>query len=238
MQFAAVVPGHGAAPGAADGGDAVPDAMATTAAAADAPLLAWLDGHVRAFGFGVLRGAPVATYAARVERLVVNGAEVTLHRPAVAIIDTGTTGASVSDGLWDSGLLPPVWRDARLELRTERGALCALEASVRRRRKPAPGIPPPRVDLDAAEFDEFPLIVSPVHVPWFDPGFGEMECADGEPFQCNGLPLGRRRSLLEQLRTRLADGLGDAPHVIFVGLSFFWQRELTIDIDEGRMTIV
>lgn len=184
------------------------------------------------------RGAPVATYAARVERLVVNGAEVTLDRPAVAIIDTGTTGASVSDGLWDSGLLPPVWRDARLELRTERGALCALEASVRRRRKPAPGIPPPRVDLDAAEFDEFPLIVSPVHVPWFDPGFGEMECADGEPFQCNGLPLGRRRSLLEQLRTRLADGLGDAPHVIFVGLSFFWQRELTIDIDEGRMTIV
>ena len=35
------------------------------------------------------RGAPVATYAAKVHRLCVNGQEVALDRPAVAVIDTG-----------------------------------------------------------------------------------------------------------------------------------------------------
>ena len=37
------------------------------------------------------RGAPVATYAAKVQRLCVNGQEVLLDRPVVAVIDTGTT---------------------------------------------------------------------------------------------------------------------------------------------------
>ena len=45
------------------------------------------------------RGAPVATYAAKVQRLYVNGQEVVLDRPVVAVIDTGTTGVSVGDGL-------------------------------------------------------------------------------------------------------------------------------------------
>ena len=44
------------------------------------------------------RGAPVATYAAKVQRLCVNGQEVALDRPVVAVIDTGTTGVSVSHG--------------------------------------------------------------------------------------------------------------------------------------------
>ena len=69
-----------------------------------------------------------------------------------------------------------------------------------------------------------------------DPGFGNEVCADGEPFQCNGKPVGRRRGLVETLRWR-ALGLGPAPHVIFVGLAFLWQRTLTIDVDEGRMTV-
>jgi len=186
------------------------------------------------------RGAPVATYAARIQRLVVNGEVVELDRPAVCIIDTGTTGCSVSDELFDNERLPQVWRDARIELQTEKGALCALEASVRKRRPAARGIPPPSargIALDAREFDEFPLIVTPVRVPWFDADFGQQECADGEPYQCNGQPIGRRRSLLETLRVQLGDGLGEAPYVLFVGLAFYWQRLLTIDIDEGRMTI-
>eukprot|EP00966_Prymnesium_polylepis_P153824 3552125-Prymnesium_polylepis.1 len=67
------------------------------------------------------RGAPVATYACRVRRMVVNGVEVALDRPTVAIIDTGTTGLTVSDSLFDSGRLPLPMREARLELATERG---------------------------------------------------------------------------------------------------------------------
>ena len=182
-----------------------------------------------------IAGAPVADYAARVKRIVVNGEVIALDRPVVAVIDTGTTGLSVSDSLFDSGLLPPQWREARIELATERGAPVALEASIKRRRKNAP----PRVaalPTNAEEFDEFPLIVSPVTVPWFDPGFGMEECADGEPFQCNGRPIGQKRSLVDDLRWRSL-GLGPAPHVLFVGLAFLWQRRLTIDVDAMRMMI-
>ena len=39
-------------------------------------------------------GAPVAQYACRVERLLVNRAEVPLSRPAVAVLDTGTRSTS------------------------------------------------------------------------------------------------------------------------------------------------
>ena len=48
-----------------------------------------------------LAGAPVSNYAVRVARLVVNGEVVRLSRPLVAVIDTGTTGASISDDLFD-----------------------------------------------------------------------------------------------------------------------------------------
>ena len=182
-------------------------------------------------------GAPVANYAVRVSRLAVNGVPVRLDRPLVAVIDTGTTGISVSDALFDSGLLPAQWRDARIEMPTERGGTCAIEASIRRRRKPSPGVPTIELPIDAPEFDEFPLIVSPVRVPWFEPGFGDSECADGEQVQCNGRPVGAPKPLLETLRFR-AEGLGPEPHVIFVGLAFLWPRKLTIDVDAGRMSIV
>ena len=48
------------------------------------------------------RGAPVAAYAVRVKRLFVNGERIDTSRPIVAVIDTGTTGISVSDELFDS----------------------------------------------------------------------------------------------------------------------------------------
>lgn len=182
------------------------------------------------------RGAPIANYAARVSSLVVNGQTIRLGRPAVAVIDSGTTGISVSDSLFDAGVLPPQWREARIELATEQGDVMVVEASVKRRRRPLPGAR--SVDPTAEEFDQFPLIVSPVSVPWFDPDFGNAECADGQPFQCNGKPLGRRQSLFEAWRLRLNDGLGEAPHVLFVGLAFLWQRSITIDVDDGRMTII
>ena len=45
-----------------------------------------------------------------------------------------------------------------------------------------------------------------------------------------------RRPLRETL-SFLATGLGPAPHVLFVGMAFFWRRELTVDLDEGRLTV-
>mmetsp|Transcript_50352 Transcript_50352/g.100275 ORF Transcript_50352/g.100275 Transcript_50352/m.100275 type:complete len:102 (-) Transcript_50352:145-450(-) len=100
-----------------------------------------------------------------------------------------------------------------------------------------PGVPASPVPTTAEEFDEFPLIVSPIRIPWFDPDFGQLECADKSGLQCNGKPLGAKPSALEAFQRSL-DGLGDAPYVLFVGLTFLWQRQLTIDVDEARMLIV
>jgi len=183
------------------------------------------------------RGVPVAVYACRIQQLMVNGIPIRLDRPTVAIIDTGTTGLTVSDTLFDSGLIPLPVREAQIELLTERGRSCTLKASVRRR--PNGEIVDPRLGPDAEEYDEFPLVVSSESLPWFEPGFiyGQ-ECADGLPFACDGKSMKERRSLLSVLATRLADGLGAEPHVLFVGLAFLWKRQLTIDIDAKRMEII
>jgi len=154
-------------------------------------------------------GAPVAQYACRVERLLVNRAEVPLSRPAVAVLDTGTTGLVLSDSLYQSdeeresgreskserregetrtskvprpsaaarrcdevrvsetGALVPsgtslpaelslaTCRDVEVIVRTERGRPVALHASSRRYRQ------------SDGEPEEFPLIVTPVSLPWF-----------------------------------------------------------------------
>ena len=185
------------------------------------------------------RGAPVFNYACRLTGLIVDGERIALDRQAVVVIDTGTTGISVDDRLLegDDSLLPPQWRDARLELCTERGRTVTLESSIRRKRPRVAGVPAAPVLSTAEEYDEFPLIVSPIRVPWWDPDFGQLECADRSGYQCNGKPIGAKPSAPETFRQRL-DGLGEAPYVLFVGLTFLWQRELTIDVDEGRMTIV
>ena len=51
-------------------------------------------------------GSPLAQYACRVERLVVNRRQVDLQRPCYAVVDTGTTGLVISDSLYDSDELP------------------------------------------------------------------------------------------------------------------------------------
>ena len=90
---------------------------------------------------------------------------------------------------------------SRIELETEGGNVCALEASVRRRRPPSPGISPVEIDPAAPEYDEFPLVTSPVPIRW-------------------------------------GTGRGGDPFVLFVGLAFLWQRQLTIDMGAQRLTIV
>ena len=196
------------------------------------------------------RGAPVAAYAVKVQRLVVNGAVVKAPRTIVAIIDTGTTGISISDDLFDSGLLPTQWRDARIELGpTERGSTVALEASIRKKRPPSPGGPPSPVPPSSEEYDEFPLVCTPVRVPWFAPGFArDSVCGGNDPASTqfakqggkpeDGEVISCRRTLAET-RALFADDLGPrAPHVLFVGLAFLWQRTLTIDLDADRMVII
>jgi hypothetical protein len=196
------------------------------------------------------RGAPVAAYAVKVQRLVVNGEVVKAPRSIVAIIDTGTTGISISDDLFDSGLLPAQWRNARIELGpTERGSTVALEASIRKKRPPSPGVPPSPVPLSSEEYDEFPLVCTPVRVPWFAPGFArDSACGGNDPASTQFAKQGGKpedgevvscRRTLAETRALFADDLGPrAPHVLFVGLAFLWQRTLTIDLDAERMVII
>lgn len=200
------------------------------------------------------RGAPIATYACRVSRLLMNGEPLQLDRPVVAIIDTGTTGISISESLFCSSAMPPAVREARIEFSTERGRTSAIEASVRRKQRPSPFGDIPLLDLpsDAPENDAFPLIINPVNLPWFETDFGEEGLwrkreeaearmdADLEPYKACEQRVSRwnKRPASKGAPLSRLDGLGERPHVIFVGLAFLWRRELTIDIDSKRLSIV
>ncbi|EOD12406.1 hypothetical protein EMIHUDRAFT_213644 [Emiliania huxleyi CCMP1516] len=202
------------------------------------------------------RGAPISAAVCRIRRLYVNGELLQLDRPAVAVIDTGTTGLSVSESLFCAadGPLGPI-RDCRVELVTEQGRVCALEASVRRRQVPSRFGDVPLVDVPdgAPESDAFPLVVSPVDVPWFEQDFGQGDAleqrvqAEAARDDALGDPYRACQARVQRAATRGAapgeplsrlDGLGERPHVLFVGLAFFWRRQLTIDVDDGRLAFV
>ena len=147
---------------------------------------------------------PVAPYACKVHRLVVNGQAVPLSRPCVAVIDTGTTGLVISDSLYNSDELPlpgaamrhvgvegkprraaiaprarhPYSLSAcpppRVAVLTERGRVVRFGAARKPKAQPAAltstasaGGGAPRGSAGTAE--PFPLIVTPVPLPWFEP---------------------------------------------------------------------
>ena len=167
-------------------------------------------------------GAPVAVYAAPIRNLYVDGNLVDLDRPAYAVIDTGTTGVTCSDTIFEFGRVPDRWRDCKIDLTRDDGALCSLEASVRRRRGKS------AYPHDTVEFDEFPLIVSRTHVPWFDVGFGKSNCdVVDDTVECSP---GKVQSPLSEVDST-------APHIIFVGLACLWTKKVTIDVDTFRLKI-
>ena len=71
-------------------------------------------------------------------------------------------------GAGEDSLLPPQWRDARIELVTERGRTIVLESSIKRKRPSVDGVPAAPVPSTAEEYDEFPLIVS-ADLGWISP---------------------------------------------------------------------
>jgi hypothetical protein len=177
-------------------------------------------------------GAPIAPPACLVHRLYVNGRRVPLERPCIAVVDTGTTGLVVSDSLYDSDELPmpgAAVRNVTVEVLTENGRVCTLQASRRRAQKAPAGR---EGELQAsvvaaleggrrADEPPFPLIVTPVHLPWFD---------------------GKRRQRAKAAaREAAGEAAGEpslAPHVLFLGLAFLCDTLLTVDCDADRMTVV
>ena len=172
-------------------------------------------------------GAPVAQYAAAVHRLLVNGQEIKISRPCVAIIDTGTSGLVVSDTLYDSDELPmpgAAMRTVEVELLSERGEVQTLQAA----RRPAP-LESQAVDAPPV-VDRFPLIVTPVHLNWFD----EPRRRTLGPL---GLPPAEAAAASDLISPPISTSSSpsSSPHVLFVGLAFLSERKLTIDIGQMRL---
>ena len=164
-------------------------------------------------------GAPVASYAVRVQSLSANGKQLPLTRPVVAILDTGTTGMVIDDSLYDSDEFPlpgNAVRSVDVEVVTEGGRSLTLSAARPRRivdevlgtssgggrgggGGATPGRPPPAED--------FQFIVTPIGLNWFKRPMG---VTPGE----------------------------ESPHVIWLGLAFLRKLQLTIDTDEMRAKVV
>ena len=171
-------------------------------------------------------GAPLASFAAVVHRLVINGKTVPLKRPAVAVIDTGTTGFSISDTLYESPdelpLTGAAMRDITVELLTESGHVLSLAASSRR--TPSPATASSKAAAPPLLFDpDFPLVVTSVNVPWFEA-------------QADYTSAKQRATAAENRAAAFGSSVG--PHVLFVGLAFLSRSVLTIDTDTLRMSVV
>eukprot|EP00962_Isochrysis_galbana_P038495 scaffold13666_cov109-Isochrysis_galbana.AAC.1 len=248
-------------------------------------------------------GAPIAQYACIVSQLVVNGEPVPLSRPCVAVIDTGTTGLVISDSLYDSDELPlpgAAIRDISVVAMTERGQPISFHASSRRRttaddsrgdtgRGSARRLAGEAPDGSA----DFPLIATPVSLPWFrlgapdalgavvgdgpllppggptaiplSSGSGISDPANNADASAAGSAGGsagsssasswrstyvagtgqgrpgdarRARMRYAKLAARGMEGEAAEPHVLFLGLAFLNQMQITVDIDEMRMLAV
>lgn len=168
-----------------------------------------------------LLGAPIAPYACKVHRLLVNGREVPLSRTCVAVLDTGTTGMVVSDSLYGSPELPlpgAAMKQVVVEVLTERGRVVRFSAD---KRGESTVLVASNGEAPASR-QNFPLIVTPVAIPWFS--------RETETFH-------RRRSSQSTQDAQLVESeLGSAPHVLFLGLAFMADMRLTIDMDAQRLS--
>ena len=122
-------------------------------------------------------------------------------------------------GLFDTDEMPlpgAAVRTATVEVLTERGQVVRLDARRARRRledlhqEEEPWrAPPPKAE-------DFPLIVTPVSLRWFD--HQDLENAGTEAKGGTVSPAAR------------------TPHVLFLGLAFLSKLELTIDPDDLRLS--
>mmetsp|Transcript_88667 Transcript_88667/g.169980 ORF Transcript_88667/g.169980 Transcript_88667/m.169980 type:complete len:497 (+) Transcript_88667:147-1637(+) len=106
-------------------------------------------------------GAPLAFYAFKVHRLTVNGHELVLRKPCVAVIDTGVTGMLVSEALYESKDEAPAgdWRSVRtinVETLTEKNHTVTFAASQGNWKRTADDA------TSSSRTADFPLLVLPV----------------------------------------------------------------------------
>ena len=172
-------------------------------------------------------GSPLAQYACRVERLVVNRRQVDLQRPCYAVVDTGTTGLVISDSLYDSDELPlpgAAIREVVVEVLTERGRTSTFAASRRVQRERG---------------DELPLICTEERIPWFDAKARAVRQTNSSTASSTDEPTGLvAEGLVSDRGVNTERDLAQKPHVLFLGLAFLDGNQLTIDVDDRRLSLV
>ena len=113
---------------------------------------------------------------------------------------------------------------------TERGAVFTLSASRRRPKNP--------------DAEDFPLIVTPVSIPWFEEGYRNSEYSVRRERAARQTGDWRdskdaaaiARDINSARDANLMSSKGP-PHVLLLGLAFLQERHMTIDVDTGRMLL-
>jgi hypothetical protein len=200
-------------------------------------------------------GSPIAQYACRVERLVVNRQPVELQRPTFAVVDTGTTGLAAggevpSSALPEDGAHLPSRTIGRLRAasakgsvssRLQRAGLVISDSLYDSDELPLPGAAIREVGVE--------VLTERGRTTTFSASRAvQRERGDDIPLICTAQQLpwfdGRPRPLGgvggecdESGCTR--EGASDkrTPHVLFLGLAFLDGSQLTIDVDDRRMAL-
>lgn len=173
-------------------------------------------------------GDPVYHYAAQVKSLEINGRQIAANSTIYAVFDTGTTGCVLSDDLMNDYETPNPIRKVRIVLRGEDGEDVYVESGASR---------------------EEIFVVTAAKIPWFtkEPEALKnyyddttVELPRRDAVEDNSLRNFSDDTETEDERTisaNISRRLLVEPQVVVIGLTFFKNKVLTIDIDEGRLTL-
>lgn len=178
-------------------------------------------------------GDPVYHYAAKIKSLEINGRKVASNSTIYAVFDTGTTGCVLSDDLMNDYETPNPIRKVRVILSSERGEDIVIETGATR--------------------DEI-FVVTAAKIPWFTK---EPEALKNyfDDTSTENINKSIRKEAVgaiydtfdstsededeadEIISANISRRLLIEPQVVVIGLSFFKNKVLTIDIDQGRLSL-
>ena len=176
-------------------------------------------------------GDPVYHYAARIKVLEINGRQIAANSTIYAVFDTGTTGCVLSDDLMNDYETPNPIRKVRVILSSENGEDISIETGATR--------------------DEI-FVVTAAKIPWFTKNpealknyfddttlenINRSTGIDGKTITRNS-----ETDILDDdddiISANISKRLLTEPQVVVIGLAFFKNKILTIDIDEGRLSLI
>lgn len=178
-----------------------------------------------------LLGDPVYHYAAKVKSLLINGREIASNSTIYAVFDTGTTGCVLSDDLMNDYETPNPIRNVRIVLTGEQGNDVVIESGATR--------------------DEI-FVVTAAKIPWFTKESAALKnYFDDTTLEVpqkivstdtNGI-IGQTAVVESDIdddsiiSANIARRLLSEPQVVVIGLTFFKSKVLTIDIEDGRLSL-